>query len=370
VSEDVSSHAHRRERRLHSDLATARVPFFPHPGVTVVPPGDLAPPGADHYRVFTPYWRRWSVHPRRIPLAAPRRLASPAGVDGGQLPELAELVPGRPAPESPGGGETAGRRRLHGWLRDDGARYEARRDVPADDCTTRLGAYIHLGCVSPLAVATAAQDAGAVDLVRQLAWRDFFHQVLAADPRRARGDMYDGRRTWIDDPTGVDAWRDGQTGYPFVDAGMRQLRREGFMHNRARLVTASFLTRSLSVDWRVGADHFAALLADADVASNAGNWQWVAGTGANSRPNRVLSPIRQAHRFDPNGDYVRRYVPELAAIPDGRIHEPWALGVRRPPAYPDRVAVGDEARRPAPRRRGRLVRRRCGTPGTPPRSRG
>ncbi len=134
---------------------------------------------------------------------------------------------------------------------------------------------------------------------------------------------------WRKNRLQAEAWRTGQTGYPIVDAGMRQLAAEGFMHNRARLIVASFLTKTLHLDWRLGAAHFASLLLDADLANNVGNWQWMAGTGNDTRPNRVLNPIRQAKRFDPMGDYVRRYVPELAAVGGGAVHEPWRLGAAR-----------------------------------------
>jgi deoxyribodipyrimidine photo-lyase len=130
---------------------------------------------------------------------------------------------------------------------------------------------------------------------------------------------------WSGDSDGLEAWKNGATGYPIVDAGMRQLRREGYMHNRARLITASFLVHDLRVDWRAGARHFFDWLVDGDVANNVGNWQWVAGTGANPRPGRAFSPLRQARRFDPNGNYVRRYVPELATIEGSAVHEPWKL---------------------------------------------
>ena len=134
------------------------------------------------------------------------------------------------------------------------------------------------------------------------------------------------------DQAALDAWRAGQTGIPIVDAGLRQLAAEGFMHNRARMITASFLTRNLGIDWRHGYAHFGALLADGDVAANAGNWQWVAGTGNNTRPNRVLNPLRQAQRFDHDGRYVRRYVPELAGLDPADIQTPWKLAPI--PGYP------------------------------------
>jgi deoxyribodipyrimidine photo-lyase len=161
------------------------------------------------------------------------------------------------------------------------------------------------------------------------------------------------------------AWKEGRTGYPLVDAGMRQLRAEGWMHNRARLVTASFLVKDLYLDWRLGAAHFFEWLVDGDIASNAGNWQWVAGTGNDSRPNRVFNPVRQAQRFDPHGDYVRRWVPELGQVNGARVHEPWSLeaAARRRLDYPGRIVDHAAAaaafrlhrRRPGGRRRSRPV---------------
>ena len=164
--------------------------------------------------------------------------------------------------------------------------------------------------MSPLEVAIGALDrpAGiaARSSCRQLAWRDFFYQVTAAFPDIARKNYRPGA-AWHQDQAALDAWRAGQTGIPIVDAGLRQLAAEGFMHNRARMITASFLTRNLGIDWRHGYAHFGALLADGDVANNAGNWQWVAGTGNNTRPNRVMNPLRQAQRFD----HDRRLRPPL-----------------------------------------------------------
>jgi deoxyribodipyrimidine photo-lyase len=181
-------------------------------------------------------------------------------------------------------------------------------------------------------VERAAGRSGAEPFLRQLAWRDFFHQLLAARPEASRQDYRRRRAPWNDDPEGLAAWREGRTGIPLVDAGMRQLAREGWMHNRARLVVASFLTKHLSVDWRLGAAHFAELLVDGDVAQNSGNWQWAAGTGADTRPNRILNPVLQARRYDPDGAYVRRWVEELADASGPVLFEPWRHG--GVPGYP------------------------------------
>ncbi len=323
LSADVSGYAQARERHL----AAGRVEVRALPGVTVVPPGELVPAGGDHFRVFTPYWRRWSEAELRPVRRAPRRLSTPAGLAAGRLPALADLACGQPASELPVGGEGEGRARLARWLRSGLARYGELHDDPAADGTSRLSPYLHFGCLSAREVAgRAAGRPGAEPFLRQLAWRDFFHQLLAARPEAARDDYRRRRAGWNDDPDGLAAWKAGRTGFPLVDAGMRQLVREGWMHNRARLVAGSFLTKHLQVDWRLGAAHFSDLLVDGDVAQNSGNWQWVAGTGADTRPNRVLNPVLQARRHDPEGAYVRRYVEELADVSGPALFEPWKHG--------------------------------------------
>jgi deoxyribodipyrimidine photo-lyase len=226
--------------------------------------------------------------------------------------------------------------RVQAWLDGPLKEYDGQRDNLAGDRTSRLSAYLRFGCVSPLALAREAlHRPDGAQFGRQLAWRDFFYQVTAAFPDIAVVDYRPGaagprqRAQDAEDLDALDAWRAGRTGVPMVDAGLRQLAVEGFMHNRARMITASFLTRTLGIDWRHGYRHFRDLLADGDVASNAGNWQWVAGTGNNPRPGRVLSPLRQAARFDRDGDYVRRYVPELAGLAAPGIHAPWRLPAAR-----------------------------------------
>jgi deoxyribodipyrimidine photo-lyase len=173
--------------------------------------------------------------------------------------------------------------------------------------------------------------------VRQVAWRDFHAQVLASRPDAVRRDYRPRGDRWRRSERELAAWREGRTGLPLVDAGMRQLLREGWMHNRARLVVGHFLVKTLYLDWRLGARHFADLLVDGDTANNTMNWQWVAGTGTDSRFNRTYSVTAQALRHDPSGDYVRRYVPELAGVSGAAVHEPWKLpaGVRSGLGYPE-----------------------------------
>ena len=199
---------------------------------------------------------------------------------------------------------------------------------------------------------------GADAFVRQLAWRDFHHQVLAARPGAAHADYRARGDHWRRDEKEIAAWKAGRTGCPIVDAAMRQLLHEGWMHNRGRLLAASYLTKTLYVDWRIGARHFLDLLVDGDIANNQLNWQWVAGTGTDTRPNRVLNPLAQAKRFDPHGDYVRRWVPELAQLAGPAVHQPWKLdGLDRARLdYPDPLVDQAEGR-------ARFERRAGGVPG-------
>ncbi len=354
LSADVSARAADRERGLARACLKARIELRLHPGVTVVPAGALTPEAGDHYRVFSPYWRAWSATALRPPFRAPQRVEPPEGIEAGALPGAGALAAGRPSPDLMRGGLAEGARRVESWLRSGLEAYPEAADALAADATSRLSAFLHFGCVSPAQLARRAEGRpGAGPFVRQLCWRDFHHQVLAARPDLPREEYRPRGDRWRDDDEAVAAWREGRTGYPVVDAAMRQLAREGFMHNRARMIVASFLTRDLGIDWRLGAAHFLDLLVDGDLANNSGNWQWMAGTGNDTRPNRVLNPLRQARRFDPSGDYVRRYLPELGTVEGPAVHEPWRLDARTRGRldYPEPIAHPAQAARTARARR-------------------
>ncbi|MGD1057111.1 MAG: deoxyribodipyrimidine photo-lyase [Solirubrobacteraceae bacterium] len=326
MSADATPYARAREQRLLRACEPARIALHTFEGVNVIAPGELTPTGGDHYRVFTPYWRAWRAASVRTPLRAPRRITTPTGLSSTPIPELWSLATNACSPHLQPGGETAARAQLRRWLRTRAERYDVLHDDLAGDGTSRLSAYVHFGCLSAATVLQRSDGHHAAeDLARQLCWRDFHSQVLAARADMTHADYRPRGDRWRRDARALHAWREGRTGYPIVDAGMRQLTSEGFMHNRARLIVASFLTKTLYLDWRSGAEHFASLLIDADVANNVGNWQWVAGTGNDTRPNRVLNPLRQAQRFDPQGEYVRRYVPELQSLEGSSVHEPWLL---------------------------------------------
>ena len=289
--------------------------------------------------MFTPYHRSWTAAPWRPVLRAPRHVPVPGDLLPGELPTLADLVPGEPSPQVVPGGERAGLSRLRAWAAQELATYDEHHDDLAGDRTSRISPYLHLGCLSPLEVAVRLRDRpGGAAFVRQLCWRDFHHQVLAARPGTAHHDVRPRGDRWRHDDEDAEAWRQGRTGFPLVDAGMRQLRREGFVHNRARMVVASFLTKDLYLDWRLGAAHFMELLVDGDLANNQLNWQWNAGTGTDTNPHRIFNPTTQSRRFDPDGAYIRRHVAELADVPAPEIHDPAPLTRARvgyPPAIVD-----------------------------------
>jgi deoxyribodipyrimidine photo-lyase len=334
LSADVSAVAQRRRVRLAAELSADGVDVVGHQGITVVPPGAIRPNSGGDWKVFTPYFRRWSEVDWRPVLRPPGSLELPDEVEPGELPALAELIEGDPSPGLAQGGESIALELLRSWAAEHLVDYQARHDDLPGDVSSRLAAHLHFGTVSPLEVATRLRDRpGGAAFVRQLCWRDFYHQALAGRPEVAHQDYRNRNDTWRDDPDDLAAWKEGRTGFPVVDAGMRQLTAEGFMHNRTRMIVASFLTKDLYLDWRLGAAHFMRWLADGDVANNQLNWQWTAGTGTDSNPNRIFNPTVQSKRFDPHGDYIRRYVPELADVTAPEIHEP-TEATRRRVGYP------------------------------------
>jgi deoxyribodipyrimidine photo-lyase len=290
------------------------------PGNFVHGPGRVVTDRGSAYRVFGPFYRRWSSAIREPwPEPGQGRVAADPG-DG--LPDCDE--PPMPA------GERGAEGRLEAFL-GKADLYADERDLPFRDGTSRLSADLKFGTISPRAVADLVGDSspGRRAFLRQLAWRDFFAHLMAAAPRtrdHSARPQYEGVR-WRVDPEGFAAWAAGQTGFPMVDAGMRQLAAEGWIHGRVRMVAASFLVKDLLVDWRLGERHFRRQLIDGDVAQNVGNWQWVAGTGYDAAPYfRILNPVVQSRRLDPEGEYLRRWVPELSRLPSVAIHAPWEAG--------------------------------------------
>jgi deoxyribodipyrimidine photo-lyase len=348
VTGDAGRYATRRTARLIALGAAGGFHLRTFPGHAVVDPGVIAPKDASAYRIFTPYLRAWAHTEPRIVLGGPRNVRVPRDLEAGRLPAPGRWLP--TALDLAPGGEAAGRKRMHRFLSAAASTYaEARNDL-AGDVTSRLSPYLRFGCVSATElVSKARRVSGTEEFIRQLAWRDFFLQLLADRPSMSWQDLRPGspEPAPVDDSV-LDAWTAGRTGLPLVDAGMRQLLREGWMHNRARLVTASFLTRRAGVPWQEGAKHFFHHLVDGDVANNAGNWQWVAGTGAAPRRSRPLNPVRQAERFAADGRYVRRYVAELAKADTAAVLHPWRYpDLMRATGYPSPILDVPDGRSPS-----------------------
>jgi deoxyribodipyrimidine photo-lyase len=308
-------------------LGSAGVQVRRRPGLFVADIGRVRTKDGRPHSVFTPFHRAWEHASRREVHGAPRRLAYPSGLVAGCLPATPE--PEAPDPCTPG--ERAGRARMSAWLGEGLDRYHERHDRLVGG-TSGLSPYLHFGCVSPRELEQRAHERGgpgADAFVRQLAWRDFYAHVLLHHPRNARHahqPAYD-HLEWDDDAELLDAWRTGRTGYPVVDAAMRQLLATGWMHNRGRLIAGCFLTKDLHLDWREGEVHFMRHLLCGDEASNNGNWQWIASVGVDPAPyfRRMYNPVTQQRRHDPDGEYVRRWLPELRAVPDAKVAEPWTM---------------------------------------------
>lgn len=335
----------------------------------IVPPDALRTGSGGPYTVYTPFRRALDARIDAAPEAATGRadadLSVLAPAPNAEADTL--VIGGVEAPAGlPEAGERAATDRLRAFLRADVAAYRDERDRPDLDTTARLSPHLRVGAISIRACWRAALNAaerarerndrrlgqGASTWRGELAWREFFAHVLAAHPRVATESFrteYDAIE-WADGAEADEAlaaWRDGRTGFPFVDAGMRQLEATGWMHNRARLVTASFLVKDAGVDWRRGASVFAERLIDADVQQNHGNWQWVAGVGTDAAPYfRIFNPILQGRKFDPDGAYIRRWVPELADFDPDHIHDP-SRAPSPPSDYPAPILDHAQARQRA-----------------------
>jgi deoxyribodipyrimidine photo-lyase len=344
---DVSAFAVKRDQAVIKQVS---VPVHQSHGSLVLPPGSVLTKKGSVSRVFTSFFKVW----QQTPWDAWPEPGEPGAFTVYDDP--GEFVPQLDAPPPLFEGPREAQRRLDAWL-EQVDRYDSTRDRPDQSGTSKLSADLRFGTLSPRAVATAVGDgsAGRKAFVRQLAWRDWFSHLMYENPSlptRAMQERFD-RIQWRNDPGDVARWKGGFTGYPIVDAGMRELRQTGFMHNRVRMVTGSFLVKDLLVDWRIGEAHFRHLLTDFDVASNVGNWQWVAGAGPDAQPFfRVFNPVSQSRQHDPEGTYIRRWVPELAALDTANLHAPWEApaealqeaGIVLGREYPEPIVSHTEAR--------------------------
>jgi deoxyribodipyrimidine photo-lyase len=361
------------EESLHTVLASRGVSFKRYPGALLFEPGQVMNKGGGPCKVFTPFWRQCLAAgapavPRPAPAAIDWYRRSPGSEDltrWGLLPGEPDWARGWGELWQPG--SDGARRRLKDFLAGPVSDYDEGRNHPAREATSRLSAHLHFGEISArtvwhAAAARAGKDPGSADQVdkflSELGWREFSHHLLyhfpaiAAEPFKAQFRHF----PWLGNAAALRAWQRGHTGYPIVDAGMRELWSTGFMHNRIRMVVASFLTKHLLIHWRSGARWFQDTLVDADLANNSCGWQWVAGSGADASPYfRIFNPVTQGEKFDEEGRYIRQWVPELARLPDRYLNRPWeappdvleAAGILLGETYPLPVVDHKSARESA-----------------------
>ncbi|WUJ75784.1 DNA photolyase family protein [Kribbella soli] len=336
VSADYGPYGQQRDQEVEASL---KCPLMRTGSPYAVAPGRVLNQQGRSYQVFTPYFKAWLAHGWRQPVEAP--------ADVTWVKAASEELP-----STEGAGEQAALKHWQAYL-DEVAAYDDERDRPDLDSTSRMSIPLKYGEIHPrtmLADLARKRSAGAEAYRRELAWREFCADLLARHPHAAWKPLRpEFDKMQYDEPGELfDAWCAGRTGFPIVDAGMRQLAETGFMHNRVRMVVASFLVKDLHVHWRFGARWFMRSLRDGDLASNSLNWQWVAGCGADAAPYfRIFNPVSQGQKFDPDGEYVRRWIPELRHLDGKTAHEPWRYGAG---AYPAQVVDHGEARAEALRR--------------------
>ncbi len=335
ISADFTPYGTARDQRVAAALGG--VPLVATGSPYAIDPARIRRPNGDPYRVFTAFYRAWLANGWNAPAHSDLSAVEWRTIGGEPIPDDPPITT-----TLPDAGEFAARRAWARFRGDDLTTYADRRDHPALDGTSRMSPFLKFGAIHPRALLA---DLGADDdaFRRQLAWREFYSTVLYHMPSTARA-CFQPRMEGMDYDSGPLAdtrfalWATGRTGYPIVDAGMRQLLAEGWMHNRVRMITASFLVKDLHIDWTRGARHFMDHLIDGDLASNQFGWQWTAGTGTDAAPYfRIFNPMSQSQRFDPDGDYIRRWVPELAALRGNEIHEPWRGPEGAPPGYPQPI---------------------------------
>jgi deoxyribodipyrimidine photo-lyase len=356
VSAETTPYGARRDDRVRQRLAEKDVEWVATGSPYAVGPGRVTTKGDKPYRVFTPFARAWREHGWADPATAPRGVSlGDDRSDAHATTRLDRALDECPV-ELPAAGEEAALRRWRAFRDEHLSDYADARDRPDRPGTSRLSPYLKVGAIHPrtiLADLAGARSQAARTYVDELAWREFYADVLHSEPRSAWDDLRPELRSmsYDADPDLVRAWKEGRTGFPIVDAGMRQLAETGWMHNRVRMITASFMCKDLHVWWPEGARHFLEHLMDGDVASNNHGWQWVAGTGTDASPYfRVFNPVTQGQKFDPDGAYVRRWVPELAHLRGKQAHEPWKADDGYHHGYPEPVVDHGEERAEALRR--------------------
>ncbi|WP_375492938.1 cryptochrome/photolyase family protein [uncultured Jatrophihabitans sp.] len=346
VSADFGPYGTQRDDAVEKALADD-VSFVRTGSPYAIAPGRVVKGDGEPFKVYTPYYRAWKEHGYRAPASTiTSRVEWHTSLDSIDIPAD---PPEAKKIELPDPGEDAALKTWRAYRKKSLSGYDKQRDRPDLDATSRMSVYLKWGCIHPR---TMLADLGPGDETyrKELAWREFYATVLSNWPESAR-EYFLPQMAKMEyarpNTKAFTAWQEGKTGFPIVDAGMRQLLAQGWMHNRVRMIVASFLTKDLHIEWQHGARHFMQHLVDGDLASNNHGWQWTAGTGTDAAPYfRVFNPVTQGQKYDPSGDYVRRWVPELAGIEGKAVHEPWDLD-EQPRGYPERIVDHKEERRVA-----------------------
>jgi len=351
ISAETEPEGAARDRAV--DEALGDVPLVRTGSPYAVMPGRVRKPDGTPYLVFTPFSKAWRAHGWRGPAVDPDDLELDKDRSDEGLWKLVTQTAEGDIPELPPVGEEGAHARWEQFVDRGLSRYSSERDRPDLPSTSGMSPYLKLGVVHPRTLLHDLVHGNGADVdryVTELAWREFYADVLHHHPTSVWEDLRPelARMAYDDEPDLVEAWRQGRTGVPLVDAGMRQLLSTGWMHNRVRMVTASFLIKHLHTRWQVGAQHFLDHLIDADLASNQHGWQWVAGTGTDAAPYfRVFNPVLQGEKFDPDASYIRHWVPELSGLATNQAHRPWTVPADARNGYPDPVVDLDAERHEA-----------------------
>jgi deoxyribodipyrimidine photo-lyase len=354
---DPDPHGRETESRLAVMAARRGIALRDFKDVCVHERDEVLTGTGDPFRVFTPYARAWQKVLRPAMSPRPKALATPPGISSLPLPSLATWNLSAPARGILEPGEKAARRRLGHFLSDRLAGYGAARDFPSEQSTSRLSQDLRFGLLSIREVFDAVEKRSAelpaagrdnaVKFSAELIWREFYMQILWHFPVVLDHEFNPKfrRLRWPGNVRNFERWSEGTTGFPIVDAAMRELRETGFMHNRARMIAAMFLTKDLHLDWRLGEAFFMQNLTDGEIASNNGGWQWSAGTGADAAPYfRIQNPWTQTQRYDPRGAYIKAWIPELREVPPEKFFAPPAAGHSLAKGYPPPIVDHAEAR--------------------------
>ncbi|MHA3103075.1 deoxyribodipyrimidine photo-lyase [Acinetobacter sp. ANC 3791] len=357
---ELGVHELQRDKHCQDQLTQANIQLELYQDRTLFPVGSIHNQSGQPYQVFTPFKKNcYERLNQQLPACYPNiAIQTPLQLELSEqeqnIPELHELGYSAISSEQQQlwtVGELHAQQQLDNFLKNTLADYKQQRDFPAQAGTSQLSAYLNIGilsirqCVQALFRPQQGQflltDQGQQTWLDELLWREFYQHILFDYPQVSKHlpfQLKTQQLQWRDDPEGLSAWQQGKTGIPIVDAGMRQLLATGWMHNRVRMICAMFLTKNLLIDWRKGEQWFMQHLIDGDLAANNGGWQWSASTGTDAAPYfRIFNPISQSEKFDPNGDYIRRWVPELRSLDDKNIHEPYAKGYKAGLGYPKAI---------------------------------